>query len=540
MIDFLVENPLFTIALCLGLGYLFGKINLGFFPNNATLGTLYAAIIINILISSNGGTFQAEQVKIMKTLFFALFTFILGYDAGPLFRNSIRTSGMKASIKLVILSIFYCLCVLGCAYLICSVFHFSPGRSSGFLAGSQTQSTILNGESDVVAYAITYILGTLGLIIFVQKIAPKLLKTDLITAAKEKVDNGNNEKLGGISFYMPIQIRSYRIDEDSPYAGKTIDDLEADYNGRLQIAGLYRNAVELDVVQSQVVQASDVMLVVGNIHDIDKFDDKGLTETTEEDYISYEMSHVDFVISKSRIPNILDVLSNKGILVTNLRRKGKDLELSPDIAAEKGDIISLTGRTDIIKKFMKEFGYAKTEGDISDIPLILLSIAIAIPFGLIRFPGTSLTLGTSCCALIIGMLVGCENDSQPKVGYVATGAKWLLKSIGLNLFIAATALERPLFPGELFTFQNIFVVVAGVISVVAPAVLAILFGKTVLKLASADILGGLCGCATSTPALNSLSEATGSTIFSVGYTPAYVTSNICLTLTGSLLMALIG
>ena len=108
MMRFLVENPLLVILLCLGLGYLFGKLNLGFFPNNATLGTLYAAIIMNIIISSNGGVFQADQVRIMKVLFFALFTFVLGYDAGPVFRNSIRTSGVKSSIKLVGLSLFYC------------------------------------------------------------------------------------------------------------------------------------------------------------------------------------------------------------------------------------------------------------------------------------------------------------------------------------------------------------------------------------------------------------------------------------------------
>ncbi len=540
MIQFLVDNPLLVILVCLGLGYLFGKINLGFFPNNATLGTLYAAIIMNIIISSNGGVFHADQVKVMKALFFALFTFVLGYDAGPVFRNAIRTSGIKSSVKLVGLSLFYCCCVLGCAFLTVRVFGFTSGRASGFLAGSQTQSTILNDGSDVVAYAICYIMATLGMILFVQKIAPALMKTDLITAVKEKIGRGGKIGNENTAVILPVQIRAYTIDDASAYAGRTVDELEFEYEGHLQIVSVYRDGVEQELSQSLKVSKSDVLVVVGRINDIDSFDDNGLTETTDEKYLSFEMSRVEIVISEDRVNSIVYKLSDKGILVNKIVRKGKSIPATEGLTAEKGDVISVTGRTKIIKRIVDDIGYVKDEGDVSDIPLLLLSIALAIPIGLIRFPGTSLTLGTSCCALIIGMIVGCWYDSKPRFGYIATGAKWMLKSVGLNLFIAATALERPLLPEELFTVQNIYVVLAGLILILIPAILAVLFGKMILKLASAEVLGGLCGCATSTPALNSLSEAAGSSIFTVGYAPAYVTSNICLTLVGSILMALLG
>ncbi len=540
MLKFLVDNPLFVVLICLGLGYLFGKINLGFFPNNATLGTLYAAIIMNIIISSNGGAFHADHVRIMKTFFFALFTFVLGYDAGPVFRNAIRTSGVKSSIKLVGLSLFYCATVLGCAFMITKLFSFSTGRVSGFLAGSQTQSTILNDGSDVVSYALCYILATLGMIVFVQKIAPTIIKTDLISAVKEKIGNANKISTESSAIILPVQMRAYTVLSNSIYAGKTIDEIEFDYEGRLQIASLYRNGKELEINQSQKVNANDVVVVVGKITEIDAFDDNGLTETTDEKYLSFEMSTVEIVVSENEVSNIVYKLSDKGILVNKIKHKGKSIPISEGSGAVKGDVISVTGRTKIIKKCIDQIGYIKEEGDISDIPLLLLSIALAIPIGLIKFPGTSLTLGTSCCALIIGMIVGCWYDSKPKFGYIATGAKWMLKSVGLNLFIAATALERPLLPSEIFTVQNIYVVLAGLMSIIIPAVLALLFGKFVLKLTAADLLGGLCGCATSTPALNSLSEATGSNIFTVGYAPSYVTSNICLTLVGSILMAIMG
>lgn len=84
---------------------------------------------------------------------------------------------------------------------------------------------------------------------------------------------------------MPVQVRAYKVDADSPYGGQTIDELEAPYEGRLQIESVYRDGVELELKQSQTVLASDVIVVVGPLRDIDLFDNNGLTETTEEEYV---------------------------------------------------------------------------------------------------------------------------------------------------------------------------------------------------------------------------------------------------------------
>ena len=541
IIQFLVENPLFALLLCLGVGYLFGKLDFGPFPNNATLGSLYAAVALNILISCNGARFDAEHVRVMKTFFFALFTFVLGYDAGPVFIYSIRTSGIETSVKLVAMALFYSVCVFGSAFLTARFFGFDANQTSGFLAGSQTQSTILNGESDVVAYALTYILTTVSMIILTQKVAPRLIGTDLISAVKEKIGAGvgrGGATLKNAVLSMPVQIRAYRVDEDSPYSGQTIDELEAPYEGRLQIESVYRDDVELELKQSQTVLASDVIVVVGPIRDIDLFDNNGLTETTEEEYVSFEMARLEIVVSEKRVERILYKLSDAGIMINRILRKGKEIAFSDITAAEKGDILSVTGRPQTILKTIEDMGYVKEEGNSADVPFLLLPIALAIPAGRLGVPGTALTLGTGAATLIIGMIVGCIHDSSPKIAYISSGARWLLKNIGLNLFIASTAMERALLPGEIFVVRNLYIVIAGVIACWLPAILAVVFARFILRLAPADILGGLCGCATSTPALNSLSEVTGSAIFTVGYTPTCVINNICLTLVGSILVSL--
>ncbi len=539
MIQFLVDNPLFVILICLGFGYLFGKINLGPFPNNATLGTLYAAIIMNLIITGNGAQFAGSSVSAMKTLFFAFFTFVLGYEAGPVFKNSIKNSGVMSSLKLVGLSLFYCACVLACGFVMCKLFGFSPAKATGFLAGSQTQSTILNSESDVVAYAITYILAILGLIIFVQDGAPAITKVHLAQSVIDKVGGaltGSNSKSVD-SLKINVQIRAYRVDETSEYNGKTVSDLTSGYQGKLHIEGVFRNNETLEVAPDLIIQPSDIVIVVGRIKDIDSFSKNGLIEMTDEKYLSLEITKVDVVIAEEKAEGLLEKFADYGVIVNRIKRNGRTIAISDEILEE--DVLTLTGRPEAIETCIKDIGFIKNVGDSSDIPVLVLSIALAIVLGAMQIPGLGVALGSGCCSLIVGMLIGCSFESFPVIGEMSAGARWILRSLGLNLFIAATALERPLSLAAILTFDNIYIVIAGLTAIFLPAALAVAFGWFVLKIPAADLYGGICGCATSTPALNSLSEKTGSTIFTVGYAPAFVTSNICLTLVGTILVSLI-
>ncbi|MCR4610916.1 MAG: hypothetical protein K5644_03350 [Lachnospiraceae bacterium] len=70
------------------------------------------------------------------------------------------------------------------------------------------------------------------------------------------------------------------------------------------------------------------------------------------------------------------------------------------------DVITITGKTKSIEECIKNVAFIKNVGESSDIPAIMLSIAVAIALGMIKIPGLGVSLGTSCCALIIGMIVG--------------------------------------------------------------------------------------------------------------------------------------
>ena len=193
ILQYLAMKPLITLLICLGAGFLLGKIKLGRFPNNATLGTIVAAIALNLLIRGAGLELDGKTYDLLRSLFFAMFTFSLGYSAGPSFVNSWRRSGFRSVLRQVLLCVFYCASVLAVMVVVAKLPLLSDaGSVNGLLAGAQTQSSILADglpSTQMVAYAVSYVIGTLMMILFVQRMAPALLKTPLRTAVKRHIDS---------------------------------------------------------------------------------------------------------------------------------------------------------------------------------------------------------------------------------------------------------------------------------------------------------------------------------------------------------------
>lgn len=114
-----------------------------------------------------------------------------------------------------------------------------------------------------------------------------------------------------------------------------------------------------------------------------------------------------------------------------------------------------------------------------------------------------------------------------------------MRSIGLNLFIAVTALNAAKALGQAIGWHCLPLLAVGAVVTLAPMTVSLLFGHRVLKMDPVDVLGGLCGSSTSTPALNALAEETESAAFTSCYSPAYAVGNILLTVAGILLSLLL-
>ena len=71
---------------------------------------------------------------------------------------------------------------------------------------------------------------------------------------------------------------------------------------------------------------------------------------------------------------------------------------------------------------------------------------------------------------------------------------------------------------------------------ILPSLAGVLYGKYVLKMNPAIMLGSMCGGLTSTPALGVITAQAESDIPAIGYVGVYAFANIILTVAGQLIM----
>ena len=193
LIETLHAQPVLTLFLLLGMGYLIGNIRIGSFSLGPVAGVLFAGLFL--------GHFDFRISAGAQAVGFALFIFSVGYQAGPRFFDVLRTDGLKYFLlALVVAATGFSIAVFAAKLL-----SLAPGTSAGLLSGGLTSSPTLAAAQEAIrtgqveppegfsadamignvatAYAITYIFGLAGLIAII-KLLPQVLGLDLAKEAK--------------------------------------------------------------------------------------------------------------------------------------------------------------------------------------------------------------------------------------------------------------------------------------------------------------------------------------------------------------------
>ncbi len=185
------DHPQLLLFLSLAIGYFVGKLTVFGFSLGSTASVLLAALVL--------GQIGVTITPLIKAVAFALFIFTIGYKVGPQFFGGLKKEGLQY----VILSIFVAIIGLITAVILGKLFSFNQGTTAGLMAGALTQSSIIGTAEDAIrtlsisaaeqtllssdiaiAYAITYLFGVAGLILF-YKLVPKILHIDLKKEAQQ-------------------------------------------------------------------------------------------------------------------------------------------------------------------------------------------------------------------------------------------------------------------------------------------------------------------------------------------------------------------
>ena len=547
---YLIANPVISIFICLALGYLIGKLKIKSFTIGATVGTLLVGLLIS-LVFKGAGTYQIDGT--VKTIFFSLFIFAIGYEVGPSFFASLKSSGLK----IIILSLFFAVAAFVVSIVLFKAFGIGAGEAGGILAGSLTQSAILGtadstmkgmlsgtelktAESQMaIAYALTYVFGTVGVVVFLKNGAAKLIGVNLTDTVKKKIDQTNfHESSSENTVVGNIKARAFCIENGAEFIGKTIGSVEEQYGDDLTITQIIRKGKKVNLASDVQLLEGDMVTIIGLLDAVLHFEAPGMKETDDSEALKLDVIKQEIVLTNHFSLDVIKHLSENGIVISE--RKRDNNVLSEDQALKALDHLTLVGPKALIAKVVKKLGYVKDTGTETDVSFISMGLVVGLLIGAISFvvSGIPITLGSGGGALIGGLLFGYYQDKHSNYGLMPKATRWFCKSVGLNLFIAIVGLTSGASFLSALQSMGVKVLLIGVLVTILPHIASVYFGRFVLKLDAVDIIGALCGAGTCTAALNGVVEEYESSIFAVAYTPGYAMGNILLTVLGPLVVAM--
>ena len=547
---YLIANPVISIFVCLALGYLIGKLKIKSFTIGATVGTLLVGLLIS-LVFKGAGTYQIDGT--VKTIFFSLFIFAIGYEVGPSFFASLKSSGLK----IIILSLFFAVAAFVVSIVLFKAFGIGAGEAGGILAGSLTQSAILGtadstmkgmlsgtelktAESQMaIAYALTYVFGTVGVVVFLKNGAAKLIGVNLTDTVKKKIEQTNfHESSSENTVVGNIKARAFCIENGVEFIGKTIGSVEEQYGDDLTITQIIRKGKKVNLASDVQLLEGDTVTIIGLLDAVLHFEAPGMKETDDSEALKLDVIKQEIVLTNHFSLDVIKHLSENGIVISE--RKRDNNVLSEDQALKALDHLTLVGPKALIAKVVKKLGYVKDTGTETDVSFISMGLVVGLLIGAISFvvSGIPITLGSGGGALIGGLLFGYYQDKHSNYGLMPKATRWFCKSVGLNLFIAIVGLTSGASFLSALQSMGVKVLLIGVLVTILPHIASVYFGRFVLKLDAVDIIGALCGAGTCTAALNGVVEEYESSIFAVAYTPGYAMGNILLTVLGPLVVAM--
>ena len=572
------QYPEIAIFLTLALGYYFGK----FTFKGLGLGSVTATLLAGVLIGQMGITISQP----LKATVFLLFLFAVGYGVGPQFVRGVAKDGVPQALFAVV----QCLLCLAVPVMIVKVAGYDLGYAAGFYSGSQTISAAMGLSTDAinrlglaadqaknllnsmpVAYAVTYMFGTVGSAIVIALLGPFLLRFNIAEACKDYEEKqGGTKELGGAgTAWHRWEMRAFRVQPGARVIGLPAVEAEALLpQSRVFIQRIRRNGVIEDATADTVLREGDVVAVAGArealvsiigerakmmavaggreaLADVTR----GVSiEVDDPELLSVPVEGVDVYVTNKAVDGktlaeLAGLPGARGVFLRKITRgaTATAIPILPNTQLDRGDIVTLVGRTQDTTAAAKLLGAADRPTDVADVAFIGAGIAVGALIGalVLKVGGVPLTLSTAGGALIAGLVLGWFRSTRPFFGRIPSPTVWFMNSVGLNIFIAIVGISAgPGFVNGLRT-QGISLFLWGALATTLPLVFGMLIAKYLFRFHDALTLGIVSGARTTTASLGLVCDMGKSQVPALGYTVTYAIGNTLLTIWGMVAIMLL-
>jgi putative transport protein len=555
-VSYAVANaPEIFLFLAVAIGTVLGQVRIRGFAIGATACTLIVAVVLGQL-----GTFVIPPL--LKSIFFGLFVFTIGYRAGPEFFASLSVQTLAQVALALVMGACGLAAVLAFAYLL----HLDAGTAAGLAAGSLTQSSMLGtasgalsqlGLADAVlqqlqgniaaGYAVTYICGYILVLLFVPLVAPRLMGVNLKEEAAKleaALSGGIAGKTGNL-LYRKFQARAYEV---SAAAGRTVQELEAQIGRRVVVERILRGGEDVEPRPDATLQRGDEILLAGPSAAIVAAAPAVGTEIEGEHVMRAVPGEVVEVYVTARglhgrtLTEIVDRMDDgaRGVFLRALIRHGQDVPVTPNTRIYVGDVMTLVGLTHDLNRVVPRVGQAFRSSDRTDVAFLASGLAVGLLVGLfsLTIGSVPLTLGGGGGALVAGLVCGWLRSRRPTIGAFPPAAQQSLVDLGLGGFVAAIGLANG--PAALAAIQahGLMLLGAGIVVTLTPMVVGTLFAHRVLRMNPVIVCGALAGAMTVDAAVTGACEVAESQTPVLGVAVPYAIANVFLTVLGPIIVGL--
>ncbi len=268
--DVLRNYPELAVFLTLAIGFSIGRFKIGGYSIGSVTGVLLTGLFI--------GQINIPISPAIKSIFFLLFLFAVGYGVGPQFFHGLGSEGMRQ----VLFATLVCGACLGTAFFTARLFGLGVGYAAGVFGGSCTVSSVLGVATDTIrqlsgspaahqqdinslsiAFAITYVFGTAGVSAFLAVLGPKVLGVNLVVECKalESAMGGNEPDPLVHSAYQEISVRAYRVTNPG-FGDITVAEFESRFpNERLYVERLRQNNKIIESSPKTKIHLNDILAI---------------------------------------------------------------------------------------------------------------------------------------------------------------------------------------------------------------------------------------------------------------------------------------
>lgn len=561
VIHLLRQHSELAIFLTIAAEFWIGKIKVGQF----SLGIVTSVLLVGVLVGQLNITIEEP----VKSVFFLLFLFAIGYKVGPQFFRGLKKDGLPQ----VGFAVLMCVGCLVITWILALIMGYNAGEAAGLLAGAQTISAVIGVADDTinglnisteqknnminiipVAYAVTYIYGTAGSAWVLSSLGPKMLGglEKVKAACKEleaKMGTSEADEPGFEHARRPVVFRAYTIENDWFGNGKTVEQLESYFisqGKRLFVERMRHNHTIInEILPGQLLQKGDEVVLSGRREFAIGEEDWIGEEVIDPQLLDFPVEVLPVMIHKKPYANRkLEFIRKQpfmhGVSVRRIKRAGIDIPVFAQTMVDSGDTLELVGLKKEVETAAKQLGYIDRPTNATDMVFVGIGILIGGVIGAlaIHIGGVPISLSTSGGALIAGLVFGWLRSKHPTFGQIPESSLWVLNNVGLNMFIAVVGISAgPSFIQGLKEVGPMLFII-GILATSLPLLLGLILARYVFHFHPALALGCTAGARTTTAALGAIQEAVDSETPSLGYTVTYAVGNTLLIIWGVVIILL--